>query len=101
MIDLEKLAKNVEQHPDWYQKERTHHFGVNQPSIQAKLKELHISNKKTLKHLKVNDQLKTEFQKKITTYEQKGRSIAYLDESGFAQDIPRTYDYSKKKTILF
>ena len=46
MIDLEKLAENVEQHPDWYQKERTHHFGVNQPSIQAKLKELHISNKK-------------------------------------------------------
>ena len=46
MIDLEKLAKNVEQHPDWYQKERTHHFGVSQPYIQAKLKELHISNKK-------------------------------------------------------
>ena len=46
MIDLEKLAENVEQHPDWYQKERANHFGVSQPSIWAALKELHISNKK-------------------------------------------------------
>ena len=45
-IDLEKLAENVEQHPDWYQKERANHFGVSQPSIWAALKELHISHKK-------------------------------------------------------
>ena len=45
-IDLEKLAKNVAQHPDWYQKERANHFGVSQPSIWAALKELHISYKK-------------------------------------------------------
>ena len=46
MIDLEKLAENVEQYPDWYQKERANHFGVSQPSIWAALKELHISPKK-------------------------------------------------------
>ena len=101
MIDLEKLAENVEQHPDWYQKERANHFGVSQPSIWAALKELHISNKKTLKHPTADDQLRAEFQEKITTYEQEGRSVAYLDESGFAQDMPRTHGYSKRGQRCF
>ena len=45
-IDLEKLAENVEQYPDWYQKERANHFGVSQSSICAALKAIHISNTK-------------------------------------------------------
>ena len=45
-IDLEKLANHVAAHPDWYQKEHAHYFGVSQPAIWAALKELKISYKK-------------------------------------------------------
>ena len=45
-IDLQKLAENVKQYPDWYQKERANHLGVSQPSIWAALKELPISHKR-------------------------------------------------------
>ena len=46
LIDLDKLAQNVQEHPDWYQKERAKYFGVSQPAIWAALKELNITNKK-------------------------------------------------------
>lgn len=29
-------------------------------------------------------------------YEQEGKTIIYLDESGFAKDMPRTHGYAKK-----
>ena len=65
------------------------------------LKALKISYKKTLIHPKANDQLRTDFQESIAAYEQEGRTIAYLDESGFAQDMPRTHGYSKKGKRCF
>ncbi|SDW97448.1 IS630 family transposase, partial [Nitrosomonas communis] len=34
------------------------------------------------------------FQEKIATYEAAGRAIVYIDESGFAQDAPRTHGYA-------
>ena len=54
-----------------------------------------------LKHPKADDQLRAEFQERITDYEQQGRLIAYLDESGFAQDMPRTHGYSKRGQRCF
>jgi len=29
IIDLEKRAKNVAEHPEWYQKEHANHLGVS------------------------------------------------------------------------
>ncbi|SFN18578.1 transposase [Nitrosomonas communis] len=34
------------------------------------------------------------FQQKIEGYEREGRVIVYLDESGFAHDMPRTHGYA-------
>ena len=34
------------------------------------------------------------FKNKIAKYEEEGRSIVYIDESGFAHDMPRTHGYS-------
>lgn len=31
------------------------------------------------------------FQEKIADYQKQGKSLVYLDESGFAQDMPRLY----------
>ena len=64
-------------------------------------KNLRSAIKKTLIHPKANDQLRTDFQESIAAYEQEGRTIAYLDESGFAQDMPRTHGYSKKGKRCF
>ena len=50
--------------------------------------------KKTLKHPKADVNARRIFQEKIAAYEAAGRPIVYLDESGFAQDAPRTHGYA-------
>lgn len=55
---------------------------------------LHI--KKTYFHPKADEILRKEFQEKIEKYKKEGKTIVYLDESGFAQDMPRECGYSKK-----
>jgi len=50
--------------------------------------------KKTLKHPRANDGARHAFQQKIKEYQEQGRIIVYIDESGFAHDMPRTYGYS-------
>jgi transposase len=50
--------------------------------------------KKTLQHPKADVKARTEFQERIEQLEQTGRPIVYLDESGFAVDMPRTHGYS-------
>ena len=55
-----------------------------------------LALKKTLKHPKANEEARTAFRKTIATYEAQGKTIIYLDESGFAQSMPRTHGYSIK-----
>ena len=64
---------------------------------------LKISYKKTLKHPKADEQARSDFQNKIDAYESEGRTIVYLDESGFARDGPRThgYCYRGKRSVVF
>jgi transposase len=50
--------------------------------------------KKILKHPKAIVPARRIFQEKIAAYEAAGRPIVYLDESGFAQDAPRTHGYA-------
>ena len=50
--------------------------------------------KKTLQHPKANEQARRDFQNKIDAYKSAGRTIVYLDESGFAQDGSRTHGYA-------
>lgn len=51
--------------------------------------------KKTLFHPKADEVLRAEFQAKVSKYAKAGRALVYLDESGFAHDLPRTHGYSK------
>ena len=60
--------------------------------------------KKTLKHPKADEQARSDFQNKIDAYESEGRTIVYLDESGFARDEPRTHGYcyrGKRVAMVF
>ena len=51
--------------------------------------------KKAFKHPKVNEGKRTLFQNKIEKYKSENRILSYIDESGFASDMPRKYGYSK------
>ena len=54
-----------------------------------------LAIKKTLNHPKSCDQKRKIFQEKINKYKCLQRPIVYIDESGFAHDMPRTHGYSK------
>ena len=54
-----------------------------------------LAIKKTLNHPKSCDQKRKIFQEKIDKYKCLQRPIVYIDESGFAHDMPRTHGYSK------
>jgi len=57
---------------------------------------LELPIKKTLKHPKANPEKRSIFCQKIDELKTEGRTIAYIDESGFAHDMPRTHGYSDK-----
>lgn len=52
--------------------------------------------KKTLEHPRADTQARTDFQSRLKVHEAAGRPIIDLDESGFAQDMPRCYGYALK-----
>ncbi|MDV6344239.1 IS630 family transposase [Nitrosomonas sp. Is37] len=49
--------------------------------------------KKTLRHPGANEGARLSFQEKIKAHETVGRTIVYIDESGFAHDMPRMHGY--------
>lgn len=52
--------------------------------------------KKTLFHPKADFDRRAAFQIRIQKYQKEGKTIVYVDESGFAYDMPRTRGYSLK-----
>ena len=51
--------------------------------------------KKAFKHPEANEEDRMLFQNKIEKYKSENRILSYIDESGFAFDMPRRYGYSK------
>ena len=49
-----------------------------------------------MRHPKADAAAQHAFREKIEGYELDGRSIVYIDESGFAHDMPRTHGYAPK-----
>ena len=50
--------------------------------------------KKSLNHPKADQEKRSIFCKRINDLEKSGKTIAYIDESGFAHDMPRTHGYA-------
>ena len=50
--------------------------------------------KKTLQHPKADPEKRSVFCQNIEAYQKKGNPIIYIDESGFAHDMPRTHGYA-------
>ncbi len=57
--------------------------------------------KKTLKHPKADPERRSAFCATLKGYEDEGRAIVCLDESGFAHDMPRTHGYAEKGQRCF
>lgn len=95
------MRKDVEDYPDDFLYERARRFKVTAAGIHLALKRLKLSRKKTLKHPSASKELRASFQHRIAQYEKEGRVVAYLDESGFAVDTPRTHGYSLRGTRCY
>ena len=54
---------------------------------------LSVSYKKTLHHLKTDEQAHTNVQNRIQSYQFSNKAIIYIDKSGFAHDMSRTHGY--------
>jgi transposase len=50
--------------------------------------------KKSLRHPKADEGERQSFRARIERYKAEGRTIAFIDESGFAHDMPRTHGYA-------
>ncbi|BAP56984.1 transposase [Thioploca ingrica] len=88
-LDLARLARERELRPDAYQYELAQLWGVSQTGIGNALKRLGISRKKPFSPVKADINARQTFQTKITRSRQAHRPVVSLDESGFAQDMPR------------
>lgn len=49
-----------------------------------------------MEHPKADEDARHAFRVKINEYERAGRPIVYIDESGFAHDMPRTHGYAPR-----
>ena len=94
-LAIEALAQDVRDYPDAYQYERAARLGVTQNAICYALKhKLGMSYKKTLAHPRADAQARAAFQVRRAEYEAAGRPLVWMDESGFAHDMPRRRDYA-------
>ena len=93
-IDMIALARDVREYPDAYQAERARRLGVSEKGIGHALRRVDISYKKTLQHPRANEDERRIFQETIQAYQAQHRVIVYIDESGFAHDMPQTHGYA-------
>ncbi|WP_211752308.1 IS630 transposase-related protein [Nitrosomonas communis] len=93
-IDMIALARDVQACPGAYQAERARRPRVSEKGIGHTLRRMNISYKKNLQHPKVGESKRHTFQETIKLYEAQNRAIVYINEGGFAHDIPRTHGYA-------
>jgi transposase len=88
-IDMEALEQDVQTYPEAYQYERAERLGVSRRGIGYALKRLGISRKKTFSPPQADVAAQERFVEQIKVYQSAKQPIVYLDESGFAHDMPR------------
>ena len=71
-------------------------LGYVHPLYMMRLVELGSAAKKSLRHPKSDETKRATFIQQIDAYEHDNRDIVYVDESGFAKDMPRLHGYSKR-----
>ncbi len=97
-IHPEKLAQDIRDPPDASQYERAAGSGLCQKSIWQALRKLGVIHNKASGHPQADAERRCAFRRKITAHEAAGRPIVYLDESGFATDMPRPHGSAPRGT---
>lgn len=87
-LDMEALKKDIQDYPDAYQYERAARLGVTATGIWHALRRLNVTYKKTLIHPKATAEKRSAFCQEIERLKAQGRPLIYVDESGFAHDMP-------------
>ncbi|WP_227672111.1 IS630 transposase-related protein [Psychrobacter urativorans] len=101
-IPNDALLKDVELYPDDYLYERAQRFNCSKSGIEAALKRLGISKKKTLEHPKAYTVKRAHYLSKLKDYIVQGFPIVYMDESGFEQhETIRPFGYAPIGKTLY
>ena len=91
---MDGLKKDVELYPDAYLIERAKRLNVSRNAIWCGLKRLNVTYKKNASAPQADPEKRSIFCQRIETYKTRGTPIVYIDESGFAHDMPRTHGYA-------
>ena len=95
-VDMEALKEDVARHADAFIHERARRLSVSRGAIEGGLKGLRVTYKKSLAHPKASAEARGIFQRTLENLRQERRPIVFIDESGFAHDMPRTHGYAPK-----
>jgi len=95
-LDWEAIKRDVVENPDSYIRERAAKFGVSFSGVQYALARLGLTRKKLFSHPKADPEIRKSYQQKIGSYQQEAKPVVYVDESGFAHNMPRLYGYARK-----
>lgn len=95
-IDMDALKRDVEAYLDAYQFESAYRLNVSKTEIGYALKSLGVAYKKTLNHPRANPEKRSAFCQILAEFEKQGRLPVFIEENGFAHDMPRTHGYAKK-----
>ena len=95
-IDEAALRRDIEAYPDSYCHERAQQLGMSATGIRDTQYRLGITDKKPHYHPKADPEKRWIFSQTLVEVQKTGKPIVYLDESGFAQDMPRTHGDAMK-----
>jgi transposase len=95
-LDNEALKQDIQNYPDSYSYERARRLGVSASGIKHAKKRIGVTYKKTLNHPKADAVKRSTFCQQIDKLKKEEKPIVYIDESGFAHDMPRRHGYSAK-----
>ncbi len=89
-IDEAALRRDIEAYPDSDYCESAQRLGVSTTGIRDAQYRLGITDKKAHYHPKADPEKRQIFSQTIAEVQKAGKPIVYMDESGFAHDMPRT-----------
>ena len=97
LLDPTALAEHVKRHPDQTLKERARHFGVSPRlcCLWTQKTRLH-AKKKTVGYKEQCPEKRAAYQEQLATAQASGKTLIYLDETGFTEQTFRSYGYAPR-----
>ncbi len=89
-IDMDGLAKDIEENPDSFLHERAAKFSDSPSGMGSAIKRLGCSRKKSLQHPKADQQTRAVFEEKIKTYKQQEKPMVYSHRYLHNSTIPKS-----------